>query len=154
MGGTVTAEGGKARAAALIGGIEQAVERSVAAALDRHLPHLADELAERVVDRLDRRRLIERVGREQVGQGRHRYPARDAAAWIEGTYGPPPRGGSDEAERKRNNRATMNLWRWRTGRSKWADRDHVEKVIRACGGDPADLPDELPAIDAEEVAAT
>ena len=123
---------------------ELAAIRKELAAIREQLP---DDAAERILDRLDRRRLIESVGREQVGQVGHRYAARDAGAWIEATYGRPLRGGSDEAERKRNARAAMNLWRWRTGRSKWADRDHVEKVIRACGGDPADLPDELPAAD-------
>lgn len=140
----MTAGGGKARAAALIGGIEQAVERSVAAALDRHLPRLADDLAERVVDRLDRRRLVEHVGREQVGQAGRRYPARDAAAWIESRY---DRKGCSTAVRGR-------LWAWREGRTKWAQRGTVEAMLVALGGDPADLPDELPVIDAEEAPAT
>lgn len=123
-------------------GAEAGAERGTVAALDRYLPRLADDLAERVVDRLDRRRQIGRLIRERIDM---KYPARDAAAWIEANYGKPPTGGTDEEERKRNDRARMNLWRWRIGRQESATRRAIEETIRTCGGDPADLPDELPA---------
>lgn len=132
--------------AALIEAVERGAERGVVAALDRHLPrladHLADAVADRVLDRLDRRRRVERLIRKRIDMG---YPARDAAAWIEANYDKPPTGGDDPEECKRNNRARINLWRWRTGQQERATRRAIEETIRTCGGDPADLPDELPA---------
>lgn len=142
--------------AALVAAVEKAAERGaergVSAALDRHLPGIGADLSDDIAELLRAAGPVSRRRRRAIGDAGRKhlvpiYPARDAAAWIEAAYGRPPRGGSDEAERKRNARAAMNLWRWRTGRSESAERDHVERVIRACGGDPADLPDELPVAD-------
>lgn len=126
----MTGKAEQGRAAAF----EQAVERAVAVALDRHLPRLADHLADVVADRLldrigDRPLPVDRLVRDQ------RYPARDAAAWIESRF-----------ERKAcPARVRLALWRWREGRTAWARRSTLEAMIVTLGGDPADLPDELPA---------
>lgn len=129
----------------LIEGIERAVDRAVVATLDRHLPHLAehlaDEVVERVLDRLGDRRPVDRLVRDQLDQ---QYPARDAADWIEARF-----------DRKAcPARVRLALWHWREGHTTWARRSTIEEIIRTLGGVPADLPDELPALDAEEVEAT
>lgn len=145
MTGSVNAKPEQERAATLIEGIERAVDRAVVAALDRHLPHLADhladEVAERVLDRPGERRPVDRLIHDQFYQ---QYPARDAADWIEARY---DRKGCPAGVRGR-------LWAWREGRTTWARRSTIEEIIRTLGGVPADLPDELPALDAEEVEAT
>lgn len=130
----MTGKAEQGRAAAFEQALDRALDRHLPAALDRHLPAA-----------LDRYREVERLIRECVGERvRMGYPARDAAAWIEANYGKPPSGGADDEERRLNNNARINLWRWRTGQQEIATRDAIERAIRACGGDPHELPEELP----------
>ena len=137
----MTGKAEQGRAAAFEQALDRALDRHLPAALDRHLPRFADPLADAVVDRLlDRlgdRPPVKRRGHDRLDQ---RYPARDAAAWIDTRF--------DRKACPANTRST--LWRWREGHTAWAWRSTLEEMVVTFGGDPADLPDELPAVDAVE----
>lgn len=112
------------------------LDRLANALADALADRLAEEVAERVLDQLGDRRPVDRLVLDQ-----QQYPARDAADWIEGRF-----------DRKAcPARVRLALWRWREGHTTWARRSTVEEMIRTLGGVPADLPDELPALDVEEV---
>jgi hypothetical protein len=127
--------------------IGQAIERAVAAALDRHLTarldrhhveteHAAERGAERAIEaalgtpRASVRRWVRDV----------RVDPAVAAAWIEGHF--------DTTGCSGNVRS--NLSRWRNGKTAWVRKATLERMARELGGDPADVPDELPAADAPD----